>query len=127
MKDGKTIGIIAAAVLAVWIYGKAVPSDPKPTPNPPSPSATPTEPSDAYRKLMAMGDVQKRLRDPSSADFGPMQVRTGVVCGTVNSKNGFGGMTGQQRFMSRMGGITAFADDVQDNGFDDAWRSICGA
>jgi hypothetical protein len=75
--------------------------------------------------MMAEKDVKKRLRDPSSADFTEMTVRNGVVCGRVNSRNGFGGMTGPQQFISRLGVMTVFNDDVADGGFDSTWASIC--
>lgn len=48
-------------------------------------------------------NVARKLRDPGSADFGPTVVsrRDGIaVCGTVNARNGFGGMTGAQRFIN---------------------------
>ena len=58
--------------------------------------------SDYVLKSKAKEAVLNKLKDPDSAKFGPMTVRddhgTPVVCGTVNSKNGFGGFTGYTVF-----------------------------
>ncbi len=52
--------------------------------------------------------VKQQLRDPASAVFGPMNIYwdrklngyyTPAVCGTVNSKNGFGGYAGEKAFV----------------------------
>src|SRR3546814_7080247 len=62
-------------------------------------------PSDAIYKAAAEKLVRRQLRDPESAIFsdmyvvGPRPDRSAVVCGTVNSRNGFGGMAGGQRFI----------------------------
>lgn len=51
--------------------------------------------------------VRSGLKDPDSARFGTMKVaikrddpETYVVCGWVNSKNSFGGYTGEQPFLA---------------------------
>src|SRR3546814_20001358 len=62
-------------------------------------------PSDAIYKAAADKLVRRQLRDPESAIFsdmyvvGPRPARSAVVCGTVNSRNGFGGMAGGTRFI----------------------------
>ncbi|SHG73280.1 hypothetical protein SAMN05444169_3869 [Bradyrhizobium erythrophlei] len=52
--------------------------------------------------------VKQQLRDPDSATFGPMSLYsdrkmndyyTPVVCGTINSKNDFGGYSGNKAFV----------------------------
>lgn len=79
---------------------------------------------------MARGQdaVKLKLRDPDSAQF--RNVKMGgradlpLVCGEVNSKNGFGGYTGFQRFVS--GGrpdITFLESDVAD--FIKVWATYC--
>lgn len=43
--------------------------------------------------------VRDRMRDPGSAVFGPMTPgKSGVVCGMVNGRNGFGGYSGMTPF-----------------------------
>ncbi len=67
------------------------------------------------------------LKDPDSAKF--EAVRTGwtsgapVTCGYVNSRNGFGGMTGRQRFIS--GNVTAVEEQMPAGEMDKAWDRLC--
>lgn len=70
--------------------------------------------------------VRASLRDPGSAEFGPVTIshKNGTVaCGTVSSKNGFGGMSGQQPFI-------AFTDSVMlpenERDFAAQWKKYCG-
>jgi len=42
--------------------------------------------------------VLENLRDPSSAQFKNVRLYGSWVCGEVNSKNGFGGYAGYERF-----------------------------
>lgn len=129
MSEGKKIGVLVAIVGVVWAYGKisgeTTPPEPKPSPASAAAPAPAPGPSDPYRLMMAEKDVKKRLRDPASAQFSDLTVRNGVVCGQVNSRNGFGGMTGPQQFISRLGVMTVFKDDVADGGFADTWDSLC--
>jgi hypothetical protein len=83
--------------------------------------------SDVQLKVYAMGEVQKLLRDPDSAEFNDAYVsrKAGVpaICGTVNSKNGFGGMTGAQRYIS--GGATVVEEQMAPGEMDAAWAKLC--
>jgi hypothetical protein len=60
------------------------------------------ERSDALDRDLAQGFVKARLRDPESAQFLTVHIvrRDGEkgVCGYVNARNGFGGMTGNEAF-----------------------------
>jgi hypothetical protein len=67
-------------------------------------------PSNGYVEIeWAKEHIKPALRDPDSAVFGDTffvndrKSETGyylpAVCGTVNAKNGFGGMSGQKRFV----------------------------
>lgn len=84
-------------------------------------------PSDAQYEVLAYDNVKARLRDPDSATFSEVRVsrKAGVpaVCGYVNSKNGFGGMSGNQRFIS--GGATALESDMEPEEFAKSWAQIC--
>jgi hypothetical protein len=44
-------------------------------------------------------NLKRHLRDPDSAKISDVKVSGSSVCGLVNSKNGFGGYTGIQRFL----------------------------
>jgi hypothetical protein len=62
--------------------------------------------TELHMKTAAKLAVQERLRDPGSARFDAIAVhdRGGgkvVVCGLVNSKNGFGGYAGDTPFLYR--------------------------
>jgi len=80
-------------------------------------------------KLMAERVVKERLRDPDSAEFTDMQVyppsdeRSAIICGYVNSKNGFGGMTGPQRFVA--GGTVLIEEQVTAEQMQIAWDQFC--
>lgn len=92
-----------------------------------SSSSEPPEPSDAVYITLAQDAVKQRLRDPDSAEFSDVHVsrRAGVVavCGYVNSRNGFGGMSGRQRFIS--GGATGLEEDFAEGEMDASWAQLC--
>lgn len=66
--------------------------------------------------------VKSILRDPDSAKFRGIVQRNGVICGYVNSKNGFGGYTGYKEFM-----ITRTHINFNDGSrkFMNHWNSTC--
>jgi hypothetical protein len=84
----------------------------------------------------AQDAVKALLRDPASAVFDHMASRSAcvaeakdgpcvpavVTCGTVNSKNGFGGYTGAERFIF-LGSRTMF--ETKSAGFASVWRQAC--
>jgi hypothetical protein len=78
--------------------------------------------------VMSREAVRARLRDPDSAVFGDVVVVTKnnvtVACGSVNSRNGFGGMGGFESFVSN-GTVagTFFRSDVRD--FHNIWNKLC--
>jgi hypothetical protein len=67
--------------------------------------------------------VKARLRDPESAEFSGIHTTTrdGVifVCGYVNANNGFGGRSGEQRFIGN--GSTVFLSEDGEQAISDAW------
>ena len=75
--------------------------------------------------------VRNRLRDPNSAQFSDVYFtraqlggrRITVVCGRVNSRNGFGGYSGTQRFIASGNDLVFLEEEVAD--FDVSWRQIC--
>ena len=71
--------------------------------------------SDQYLIDQAEASVRAKLRDPASAIFSEERiVGTGPdrrVCGFVNAKNGFGGYSGNQRFVSFMGTLAYIGDE----------------
>lgn len=76
--------------------------------------------------------IKSRLRDPGSADFRNVRFYSGgpvpVVCGEVNSKNGFGGYSGFQRFIASGDdpNIAFVASDVAvGDSINEAWDQLC--
>lgn len=96
-------------------------------------------PSNGYVEIeWAKEHIKPALRDPNSAVFGDTfyvndrKSETGyylpAVCGTVNARNGFGGMTGQKRFVylifpneSRL----ALEGSVPDATLVQFWNQFC--
>ncbi|WP_157096595.1 hypothetical protein [Tsuneonella dongtanensis] len=74
--------------------------------------------------------IKAKLRDPDSAEFRDSRFYSGgsapVVCGEVNSKNGFGGYGGYQRFIAS-GEKLAFLESemTSSSEMDDAWKKMC--
>lgn len=78
----------------------------------------------------AQDDIKAILRDPESALFSSITVSernsVKVVCGVVNSQNGFGGMTGGKRFISSPGIISVIeGENMQASEFQGSWNTFC--
>lgn len=73
--------------------------------------------------------VRERLRDPESAEFRDLVVHPGdagtatIICGKVNSRNGFGGMTGPQHFIA--GGTVMLEEEFSASQWQIAWSRFC--
>jgi hypothetical protein len=91
------------------------------------------EPSEAEKEGRFIDHQQrefsKRLKDPSSAQFRATFVARSsgspVVCGEVNSKTGFGGYAGFQRFVSA-GSVQAIESEMAADEMDVLWSKVCG-
>jgi hypothetical protein len=96
-------------------------------------------PSSGYAEIaFAKTAITKMMRDPDSAIFGdvffvndrksPTGYYVPVVCGTVNGKNGFGGMTGQEHFVALVSdavqGVWIEGTTAQ-NTFASEWNRYC--
>ena len=70
-----------------------------------------------------------RLKDAESAKFSDvLVVRSSgkpVVCGYVNSKNGFGGYTGKRAFVAPDGGTPISEEDLDQKNFAILWNASC--
>lgn len=77
----------------------------------------------------AQSAVSQKLRDPDSAEFSNLRVSTkggaDVVCGEVNSRNGFGGMGGKQQFISNGYNLSFLEEEVVDGGWPEVWNQFC--
>lgn len=75
--------------------------------------------------------VAARLRNPDTAKFSNVHMSkkggARVVCGYVNAENGFGGMIGDQRFVSASAaGIVVLEEEMGDGEMDKLWSQMCG-
>jgi hypothetical protein len=96
-------------------------------------------PSSGYAEIyLAKDAITKMMRDPDSAVFGdvffvndrksPTGYYVPVVCGTVNGKNGFGGMTGQVHFVAVMSDVASgvwMEGTTPQNVFAPEWNRYC--
>lgn len=73
--------------------------------------------------------IKSKLKDPSSAQFNGVFISRAIgapiVCGQVNAKNGFGGYTGFQRFISG-GTIQVIETEMAVGEMDKTWSQVCG-
>lgn len=126
---GSTLAIVGGGVILLVLANNAFSGDRKPTPSPspsPSPRIVAASPPDSLLMARAEREVSVMLKDPESARFGTMHVRRSpalVVCGTVNSRNSFGGMSGSQRFIS--GAVTALEEQMATGEMEKLWLRVC--
>lgn len=73
--------------------------------------------------FQAQAQIRALLRDPASAEFSAVRRRGGAVCGMVNSRNGFGGMTGPRRFLA--GSYVGIEPAEPDEHFEATWSRQC--
>jgi len=72
--------------------------------------------------------IRGKLRDPESASFTEVHVAfhgQPIACGKVNSKNGFGGMTGPQRFISNGRDLAFLEEQTEPGTMDQLWPRYC--
>ncbi len=76
-------------------------------------------------QAIAKQAVLGRLKDPDSAKFGQVVAReSGIVCGYVNSKNSFGGYTGDKAFIYfTKKEIAVMQGEAKD--FESVWNKQC--
>lgn len=88
-------------------------------------TTTPIEPTQEQKALAAkastMRVVSEVLKDPDSAKFEFLNEN----CGTVNSKNSFGGYVGAKRFVSVEGMVDLEGHSVTNNEMDTLWKKHC--
>jgi hypothetical protein len=109
------LGVIAIGLVTIFISRCSGPSH--------------KEPATYTFRAAAQELVKQRLGDPSSAEFTDINVMEGapgrstIVCGRVNARNGFGGMTGAKRFV--VGSTVALEADVGTADMDQLWARFC--
>lgn len=90
-------------------------------------SDPPPAPSNFKLILATRVALLSRLKDPDSAKITDVHVGhldgKPVVCGMVNSRNSYGGMTGPQRFIGV--GDTVFTDEDGSAAVAETWAMAC--
>ncbi len=83
--------------------------------------------SDQVRMAQAISTIKGKLRDPASAEFSGFYVsrKLGIpiTCGYVNARNGFGGMSGKERFFVSQAGAALESEGVEEMERD--WNMFC--
>lgn len=82
-------------------------------------------------KITSQRTLASRLKDPDSAQFKNVYFNkaiidgkpTPMVCGEVNSKNGFGAYTGYQGFIASGSSFAFLESEAAD--FADSWNTFC--
>lgn len=73
--------------------------------------------------------IKAKLRDPESAQFRDVAFHSGsgtpITCGEVNSKNGFGGYSGFERFIAAGDVLTVIESEMADGEMDKLWDKFC--
>lgn len=86
------------------------------------------EPNNDGMIILARKAVEAKLRDPASAEYRNEKLGSfkghPVVCGEVNAKNGFGGMTGFERYASNGGEATVVESDMDAPEFSKVWAMM---
>jgi len=136
-KKGNFALIGIAAIIGVIAFGKISSGDKAPeegatasiaatasaAPKPSGPSAYKVE-------IMALQRLKDSLKDPDSMTTRNISVPVGAgyLCGEVNSRNGFGGMTGYKRFIAGAASTMPVAIDgetMESLEFQKSWQDLC--
>lgn len=83
--------------------------------------------SEQTRIVVEEQHLAATLKDPASAQFRNVHVYYAVrpvVCGEVNSRNGYGGRSGYQRFVST-GPIQVLEEQMAPTEMNKTWEALC--
>jgi hypothetical protein len=125
---GKAIGAVFVAAIAFAALMPLMPKDMQAVVNGPPPTAAEQRATAQAAKNdelfgAARLGVKAQLKDPGSAKFARLFItKKGVVCGTVNAKNSFGGYTGNGYFIADHG-LVFFDRGTKD--FHAFWKAMC--
>jgi hypothetical protein len=78
---------------------------------------------DAPNISRAKDSVREQLRDPESAQFKDVSIsHTGAICGQVNARNGYGGMSGFKFFFADKDGYVARLQEDAEGADSSFWQ-----
>lgn len=111
---GRGIGVLIAVLLVAKCFSTPTPA-PAPTDGLSAQSFDPNTSPARFKRLIA-----RQLRDPDSAVVQVLQPK----CGLVNSRNGLGGMTGNQRVIVDEDD-TVLLEESRPDIFNREWKRLC--
>lgn len=116
----------ARAVLVVAVLGGVVLLLVRPANSPVALPAKAEQPNEYVVIRVGQSAVESRLKDAESAKFRNQFVgKSGVPCGEVNAKNGFGAYNGFKRYIASGGGISVIEGEIPDEQFEASWQRLC--
>jgi len=116
----------ARAVLVVAVLGAVVLLVTRPAQGPADLPAKADQPSEYAVIRVGQRAVESRLKDADSAKFRNQFVgKSGVPCGEVNARNGFGGYNGFKRYIASGGGVSVIEGEIPDDQFEASWKRLC--
>lgn len=114
------------AVLVVAGLGVIVLLVTRPTSGPAALPAKAEQPNEYAVIRVGQRAVESRLKDAESAKFRNQFVgKTGIPCGEVNARNGFGGYNGFKRYIASGGGVSVIEGEIPDDQFEATWQRFC--
>lgn len=114
------------AVLVVAVLGMVVLLVARPASGPAALPAKAEQPSEYAVIRVGQRAVESRLKDTDSAKFRNQFVgKSGVPCGEVNARNGFGGYNGFKRYIASGGGVSVIEGEIPDDQFEATWQRFC--
>jgi hypothetical protein len=118
--------ITAAGIIAIVLYVVSGIAHILNRPPPPPPPA-PVMDYDPIVRTYAEGQVKTILKDPESATFSNEVIKNAklpIVCGEVNARNSFGGMTGATPFIV-LGASAQIDEGPHQASFRRMWNQVC--
>lgn len=123
----KKVHIVLVGALAATVALAYISSGPSSSSSPDAMEESSVKrPESSELKIMAAQiHIKKSLKDPDSAKFGKVFYRNNSVCGLVNSRNSFGGYSGDKAYVVDFSQNTSMIDDGSSE-FKRLWRVKCG-
>ena len=118
--------LFGRAVLVVAVLGIIVFLVARPASGPAAPTAKAGQPNEYAVIRVGQRAVESRLKDAESAKFRNQFVgKSGIPCGEVNARNGFGGYNGFKRYIASGGGVSVIEGEIPSDQFEETWQRFC--
>jgi hypothetical protein len=118
--QAKTIGLVAVIAAVLIVIDRVSPAIQDPVQPIDVSTSFDSQMAEAGKTVRIERLVRRELRDPDSTKFRHLN----GGCGYVNSRNGFGGMTGEKQFIVGANDKVVFRDPKPAS-FDTVWQQHC--